>query len=289
MRLTAIAVAALLAGCGADASSSPPPGEVSPSVVITTTTSTTETSADTSGDTSVTAPAAVERLVPTVTETFPHDPGSYTQGLLLEPDGTLLESAGLYGESDLRRVELATGAVLESVEVAPEYFAEGLTVVDDRAIQLTWQEQTAIVYDAATLEPVGTFTYDGEGWGLCLLGDRLVMSNGSDQLTFRDPATFESLGEVAVTLDGAPRDRLNELECVDGAVWANVWQTDLIVRIDPSTGSVTGVVDATGLLDRSASPAADGLNGIAYDAATDTFLLTGKLWPTLFRVRFIPA
>ncbi len=248
--------------------------------------STAETTAS-SSETDPTAPA--ERLVVEVIETFPHDDTSFTQGLELDDDGTLVESAGLYGQSEVRRVELATGEVLDASPVDPALFAEGLTQVDDRLIQITWQEQTALVYEANTLDLTGSFSYEGEGWGLCLLDDQLIMSNGSDRLTFRDPTSFEPTGEVAVTLEGQPVVNLNELECVDGAVWANVWQTDTIVRIDPASGTVTATVDASGLIDRAEFPTIDVLNGIAYDAGSDTFLITGKFWPTLFRVRFVPV
>jgi glutamine cyclotransferase len=168
-------------------------------------------------------------------------------------------------------------------------FGEGLAQVGDRLIQLTWQQQQALVWSADTLEPEGSFDYQGEGWGLCFDGRRLVMTDGSSSLTFRDAVTFEVIGEVSVMLDGQPIDRLNELECVDGSVWANVWETDSIVRIDPASGEVTGVLDASGLITPHPALFDPGavLNGIAYDPATDTWLLTGKLWPSMFEVRLV--
>lgn len=229
-----------------------------------------------------------ERLKVEVLSIVPHDPESYTQGLLWHA-GSLYESAGQYGASSLRRVDLATGEVRQRVEVPPQYFAEGLALVGDKLIQLTWQEETALVYRLPDLQRAGEYRYEGSGWGLCHDGKRLVMSNGSNRLTFRDPETFATLGQVPVTRAGVPVDRLNELECVDGAVWANVYLTDEILRIDPGTGKVTGVVDASGLLTPAERAQAEVLNGIAYKPDTKTFLITGKLWPRLFEVRFVPA
>ena len=229
-----------------------------------------------------------ERLKVEVLSIMPHDPESYTQGLLWHA-GALYESAGQYGSSSLRRADPATGEVRQRVEVPPQYFAEGLALVGDRLIQLTWQEETALVYRLPDLQRAGEHRYEGSGWGLCHDGKRLVMSNGSSRLTFRDPGTFAPLGQVVVTRAGAPVDRLNELECVDGAVWANVYLTDEILRIDPTTGKVTGVVDASGLLTPAERAQAEVLNGIAYRPDTKTFLITGKLWPRLFEVRFVPA
>ncbi len=220
--------------------------------------------------------------------TYPHDPEAFTQGLVFE-DGRLFESTGLRGSSTLREVDLETGTVVRSIDLDDRYFGEGLELVDDRLIQLTWQSQTAFVHDRDTFELLGTFEYPTEGWGLCRDGDRLVMSDGSPELVFRDPDTFESAGSVTVTLDGQPVEGLNELECVDGDVWANVWLTDTIVRIDPGSGTVTGVVDASEL--EADRPADDSgvLNGIAYDEATGRLQVTGKLWSTVYEVEFVPA
>ena len=162
-------------------------------------------------------------------------------------------------------------------------------MVDDRVIQLTYQEHTALVYRLSDFKQIATFSYDTEGWGLCDDGSRLVMSDGTNQLYFRNRSTFALLSKVSVTQDGVPRDQLNELECVDGQVYANVWQTDTIVRIDPATGKVTAEIDASGLLSANELRGTDVLNGIAYDPATKTFLLTGKYWPAMFEVRFIPV
>jgi glutaminyl-peptide cyclotransferase len=219
----------------------------------------------------------------------PHDPDAFTQGLVLAPDGRLFESTGLVGRTTVRQLDPLTGEVLQSAAPEDPVFGEGLAMAGDRLIQLTWQEEQALVWDADTLQPIGSFDYEGEGWGLCYDGTRLVMSDGTSTLTFRDPDTFEPIGEKPVTLDGRPIDRLNELECVDGSVWANVWETDSIVRINPSTGEVTGVLDASSLItphpalfDRGAV-----LNGMAYDPDTGNWLLTGKLWPAMFEVSLV--
>ena len=234
------------------------------------------------------APQAAERLAVRVLSVRPHDPRAYTQGLVWD-HGTLYESAGLYGSSSLRQVDPLTGEVLRQRDVPPGYFAEGLALVGDRLVQLTWKEGVALIYEARTFERRGEYRYEGEGWGLCDDGRRLVMSDGSDRLSFRDRATFALLGGVDVRLDGQPLRQLNELECLAGAVYANVWMSDQIVRIDPATGRVTAAIDAGGLLDAAEQARADVLNGIAYDAAKKTFLITGKLWPKLFEVVFEPA
>jgi glutamine cyclotransferase len=221
-----------------------------------------------------------------VVRTYPHDRAAFTQGLLWR-DGLLYESTGLVGRSSLRKVELGTGAVKQQTAVPPPYFAEGLADVGNRLFQLTWQHGRVFVYDKSTFNRVGELGYEGEGWGLCHDGTSLVMSNGSDALTVRRPDTFAISRTVRVTLGGRPLDRLNELECVGGQVYANVWQTDSIVRIDMKTGRVTAQIDASGLLPAAERAGADVLNGIAYDPADKTFLITGKLWPTLFRVTFV--
>ncbi|KOX22680.1 glutaminyl-peptide cyclotransferase [Saccharothrix sp. NRRL B-16348] len=216
--------------------------------------------------------------------TLPHDTGAFTQGLELV-DGVLYEGTGLEGQSSLRRLDPASGELRQRVDLPEPLFGEGITVVGDRIWQLTWRDGVAIERDRDTLEEVRRVTYEGEGWGLCRDGDRLVMSDGSDELAFRDPASFAETGSVAVRRDGQPVTRLNELECVGGQVWANVWQTDEVVRIDPANGQVTDTVDLSGLRPADV-PASNVLNGIAAVPGTDEFLVTGKNWPTIFRVRF---
>ncbi|HEV8297296.1 MAG TPA: glutaminyl-peptide cyclotransferase [Acidimicrobiales bacterium] len=229
----------------------------------------------------------VELLRVEVVGERPHDRAAFTEGLELDGDA-LYESTGMYGSSDIRVVDAATGAVRRKVALSPQFFGEGLARVGDQLVQLTWKERTAIAYRASDLTEISRFTYDGEGWGLCDDGTRLVMSNGSDTLTFRDRSTFAAQGTVRVTESGRPVSQLNELECVDDSVYANVWQTDTIVRIDAGSGRVTAVIDAAGLLPtRDRSGTEDVLNGIAYDSPRGTFLLTGKRWPSLFEVRFV--
>jgi glutaminyl-peptide cyclotransferase len=224
------------------------------------------------------------------------------QGLVLY-DGVFYESDGQYGKSNLRKVEPETGDVLQQVDVPAEYFAEGLALVDDRLIQITWKEGKAFVYNRDTFEQTDTFDYTGEGWGLCYDGEQLYMSDGTDTLTIRDPQTFEKTGELKVMLEGgplslytfqgSPLDLLNELECVGDDIYANIWQTDLIVRIDKISGNVTGVIYGGNLLsqeERLTLYTQGGvLNGIAYDPEDETFYITGKLWPKVFKVHFVPA
>jgi len=227
-----------------------------------------------------------KQLVPRVVATSPHDPDAFTQGLELV-DGRLLETTGGYGTSDIREVDRSTGRVLRSTPLEAPWFGEGMTAIGgDRAVQLTWKAGRAMVWDLATLTTVEVWTYGGQGWGLCLLEPgTLAMSDGSSFLTLRRSEDLTRIGHVQVLLDGRPVERLNELECVDGTVWANVWLTDTIVAIDPSTGWVTAVVDASGLLaDRSNFGVDDVLNGIAHDPVSGHFLLTGKRWPVLFEV-----
>jgi len=237
---------------------------------------------------STTAPAAALQLLRVeVVERRPHDRGSFIEGLVIA-GGRLYESSGLRGQSTLREVDVRTGAVVRRISIADKYFGEGIAVVDDRVIFLTWQEHTALVYQLSDFKQLTTFSYDTEGWGLCDDGARLVMSDGTNQLYFRNRSTFAEQGRVSVTQSGVPIDQLNELECVDGQVYANVWQTDKIVRIDPASGRVTAEIDASGLLTADEKRGVDVLNGIAYDPAKKTFLLTGKYWPAMFEVRFVP-
>ncbi|WP_406693169.1 glutaminyl-peptide cyclotransferase [Saccharopolyspora sp. ID03-671] len=222
-----------------------------------------------------------------VINVLPHDRSSFTQGLEIA-DGTLYEGTGLRGSSVLRAGDPQGGAARHEVRLPAEFFGEGITVTGDRIWQLTWQEGVAFERDRATLRELRRVEYPGEGWGLCFDGNRLVMSDGSDRLTFRDPATFAQVGEVPVTREGSQVEELNELECAGGQVWANVWGSDEIMRIDPANGQVTAVVDAEGLLPPEQRAGADVLNGIAAVPGTDEFLLTGKNWPSMFRVRFVP-
>jgi glutaminyl-peptide cyclotransferase len=223
-----------------------------------------------------------------VVRTYPHDSRAFTQGLLMA-DGKLYEGTGLYGRSSVRRVDLASGMAEAASPLPPDLFGEGLAKVGQRLVQLTWKNGKALVWDLGTLTKVAEFSYDGEGWGLCFDGKRLVMSDGSDRLVFRDPTTFAKDGEVRVRRQGRPVSNLNELECMRGLVYANVWQDNHIARIDAATGEVTGWIDASGLLDRASAASADVLNGIAEVEGTDHLLVTGKLWPTLYEVEIVTA
>lgn len=218
-----------------------------------------------------------------ILESRPHDPSAFTQGLLLY-QGALYESTGRYGLSDLREVDPLSGTVRRSTPLDEAYFGEGLARVDDRLIQLTWQSNTALMWDLDTFVETDRFDYPTQGWGLCHDGTRLIMSDGTETLFFRDPISFELLDSIDVTLDGSPLRRLNELECVEGTVYANVWQTNDIVRIDPSTGVVDIVFDAAPLWQAEDLGNADVLNGIAFDPDERTFFVTGKLWPYMFIV-----
>ncbi len=220
-----------------------------------------------------------------VIATFPHDTTSFTQGLVFYK-GELYESTGLQGESTLRRVEIATGRTLQRLEVPPQYFAEGLALVGDELLQLTWQSKVGFVYDRATFKQKRTFTYNTEGWGIAYDGaSRLVMSDGSSTLAFLDPKTLGTVRTLRVMDAGTPVGSLNELEWVDGEIWANVWQTDRIARISPNTGEVNAWIDLSTLYPRAQrTPPADVLNGIAYDPATRRIFITGKKWPRLYQI-----
>ena len=233
-------------------------------------------------------PLTVQSLRVDVLRDIPHDTTAYTQGLLWR-DGWLYESTGQYGDSRLRRIDPKTGTVDQQIYTAPAFFGEGLAAVDDRLVMLTWKAERAFVYDAARFEEVQMFRYSGEGWGLCHDADRrrLIMSNGSDTLTFRDPTTFESRGSIRVTLRGRSLTQLNELECVDDVVYANVYQEEYLVVIDPESGRVTHQIDAAGLLTNNKARGVDVLNGIAYDPVAESFYITGKDWPKMFEVRFV--
>lgn len=229
---------------------------------------------------------APEALVYQVVRTLPHDTTAYTQGLLLH-DGVLYESTGRYGESRVRAVDPASGRSILDVALDSMYFGEGLARVGDRLIQLTWREGTARVLDLETLDSVGSFSYGGEGWGLCHDGMVLWMSDGTSTLSRRDPDTFQLLGTLDVNVGGRAVFRLNELECVGDTIWANVYQSSEIVRIDVATGRVTGILNARALAaDAGRLGDSDAvLNGIAWNPAAGTFYLTGKLWSRLYEVR----
>ncbi len=230
----------------------------------------------------------VEQLVPRVISTRPHDPTAFTEGLLLD-DGRLYESTGRYGQSTLREVDPQTGAILGGVNLPDQVFGEGIAVVGDHLLQLTWREGGGFIFNKDTFEFISVFEYQDEGWGMCYDGTYLYTSNGSAQITERDAETLAAVRSIDVLLENEPIDQLNELECVGDVIYSNIWHSDNILRIDKASGRVTAVIDAAGLLtdeQRATLDTEDVLNGIAYDAEQDTFLLTGKNWPWLFEVEF---
>lgn len=249
----------------------------------------------------------VEKTLPTdraltlkTLATYPHDRQAFTQGLVFR-DGVLYESTGQYGASTLRKVDPATGKVLAHTSLPRQYFAEGIEMVDDRIYQLTWREGFCFVYDRETLRPVEQFRYRGEGWGLAYDGQSLIMSDGSDSLYFHDPKTFKRTRTIRVTDHDAktkkpvPIRNLNELEYIRGEIWANVWQSTRIVRIDPETGSVTGWIDCNGFVPEEYKAELAGpirnrervLNGIAFDPDRNRVYITGKNWPVLYEIEIV--
>lgn len=222
-----------------------------------------------------------------VVHIYPHDPGAFTQGLEYH-DGILYEGTGLQGRSSLRKVKLETGEVLQQVPLASRYFGEGITVMNQEILQLTWQSQIGFVYDKQGLAQRRTFTYPGEGWGLANDGKQIFMSDGSAQIRRWDPQTLRERGRLTVRDGQQPVMYLNELEVVKGEIYANVWQTHRVARISPADGRVLGWIDLSGLLTRAEMAQVDVLNGIAYDAAGDRLFVTGKLWPKLFEIKIVP-
>ncbi len=225
-----------------------------------------------------------------VVATYPHERYAFTQGLLFH-DGKLFESTGGYGYSTVREVELATGRILRQHRLAPNYFGEGLILRDGQLIQLTWQQNTAFVYDARDLRPLFTHRFTGEGWGLADDGERLILSDGTDTLRFMHPDSFVELGRVRVREKGRPVTNLNELEWIDGLLWANVWHTDRIVCIDVESGEVVRWIDLSGLIQLPPEPPVDPqnvLNGIAWDERANRIFVTGKNWPKVFEIEPVP-
>ncbi len=229
------------------------------------------------------------RSIPTYTykiiKSWPHDESAFTQGLVFR-NGILYESTGRNGSSSLRIVDLTTGSVRTKVDLADQYFAEGITLLDGKIFQLTWQDQLGFIYDQNSLELLGEFSYQGEGWGLTDDGRSLIMSNGTNTLAFFNPETFEVEKTISVYDNEEPLIDLNELEYVNGKIYANIWHSDKIVQIDPRSGEIMGWIDLTGLfpVEERQEPEAV-LNGIAYDEKNDRLFVTGKLWPRLFEIR----
>lgn len=222
-----------------------------------------------------------------VIDQFPHDPQAFTQGLIFH-EGYLYESTGLKGYSSLRKIDLGSGEVFQMTRLDDVFFAEGLALWNETLVQLTWQEQTGFIYDLDDFTLVDTFSYNTEGWGLTHDATHLIMSDGTSSLFFLDPNTYQVARTIKVTDQGDPVTRINELEYVLGEVYANIWQTNTIVRIDPSTGLVKGWIDLTGLLPADVNPGSvDVLNGIAYDPTDDRLFVTGKFWPYIFEIALV--
>lgn len=223
-----------------------------------------------------------------IVEVYPHDADAFTQGLVYD-DGVLYEGTGKYGESSLRKVDLATGRVLASESLGRRLFGEGVTLLDDNLYQLTWKAGLALVYHKQTMRRTNTLRYAGEGWGLTHDGKHLILSDGTSTLRYVDPKTFRVVRRLTVTSGGRRVDKLNELEYIDGEIYANIWYSDYIVRISPETGAITGWIDLRGLWPLAKRPTREHvLNGIAYDQQTGHLLVTGKNWPKLFEIKVVP-
>jgi glutamine cyclotransferase len=234
---------------------------------------------------------ATSRPTPTdsyrIVHSYPHDSSAFTQGLIYV-DGMLYEGTGLRGQSSIRMVELATGRILQKYDLPEKYFGEGLTDWKTNLIQLTWQSHTGFVYDRFSFRLLKTFTYSGEGWGLTHDNHRLILSDGSATLCLLDPKTLQQIGHILVTDHGEPVLNLNELEYIHGEIFANIWQTNKIARISPTTGKVVAWINLAGLLPASQRRNGDAvLNGIAYDRQHDRLFVTGKLWPKLFEIKLV--
>ncbi|WP_291844361.1 glutaminyl-peptide cyclotransferase [Maricaulis sp.] len=232
---------------------------------------------------------APEIIRPDVVARYPHDANAFTQGLFIH-DGELFESTGRVGQSSLRRVDLETGLVEQSVAIDPPVFGEGSARIGDAIFMLSWVSERGFIFDAETFEQVDSFTYPGEGWGLTFDGTHLILSDGTPELRFLDPGTMTLDHSVNVTLNGRPVRRLNELEWIDGMIWANIWETRSIVRIDPQTGVVDAMIDLSAIIPPEVDGRRDAVaNGIAWNAETGQIYVTGKLWPTLFEIRLPEA
>jgi glutaminyl-peptide cyclotransferase len=217
---------------------------------------------------------------------YPHNPNAFTEGLTFEDNNTLLESTGLFGASSLRRVNLETGVVTKNVTLNSSFFGEGITVVNDSIIQLTWQNHVGFVYDRETFVQINQFTYSMDGWGLTFDGENLVLSDGTSKLYFLNPSTFQVTREINVRQGTSPVSLLNELEYVNGSIYANIWKQNKIAIIQPESGQITSWIDLTGLY--NPEDANQVLNGIAYNPQNDALIVTGKNWPNLYQIQLKP-
>lgn len=229
--------------------------------------------------------AVVQNFGYEIVNIWPHDPSAFTQGLVVL-DGKILESTGQIGRSSLRNVEIQTGRILKKLDVPPPYFAEGIALLNNKIYQLTWEDEVGFIYDAQSFEKLGEFKYDGEGWGLTTDGRSLILSDGSNRIRFLDPDSFQVTKTIAVMDAKVPVKQLNELEFVNGEIYANVWHDDRIAVISPQTGRVTAWIDLAGLLQPGDVQDSEAvLNGIAHDQSTGRLFVTGKLWPKLFELK----
>ena len=222
-----------------------------------------------------------------VVKIYPHDRTAFTQGLEFR-DGFIYEGTGVVGRSALRKIDLETGRVVQSFDVPQPFFGEGITVVNQQILQLTWQSQTGFVYDKTSFRLLRSFSYPGEGWGMTNDGKQIFMSDGTSQIRVWDPISLKETRRIRIMNGAAPVSQINELEFVRGEIFANVWQTDRIARISPADGRVLGWIDLSGLLAKEDRAGADVLNGIAFDSAGDRLFVTGKLWPKLFEIKVVP-
>ncbi len=238
-------------------------------------------------------PSTNSNVIPVYTykviNTYPHDRSAFTEGLVFE-DGVLYEGTGLHGHSTLRRVKLETGEILQICELPRHFFGEGVTIYENKLIQLTWKSHIGFVYDKYSFKLLQEFNYPDEGWGITHDGKHLIMSDGTQTLHFLNPETFEEISQIEVSANDIPITRINELEYIQGEIYANIWQTERIARIDPLTGQVVGWIDLKGILNlEDDSETVDVLNGIAYDAKNDRLFVTGKFWPKLFEIELIKS
>ncbi len=235
------------------------------------------------------APGAIRVEVAQIVKRYPHDPRAFTEGLFIDR-GELFESTGELGRSSVRQVDLASGKVLRSAQIPPPQFGEGIVPWQGQILSLTWRDKVGYRWNRKTLKKLGSFTYEGEGWSLTSNGRELVMSDGTDTLRFIDPAKFTVKRALKVTVQGKPLRMINELEWVDGQVYANIWQTDFAVKIDPVSGKIVGLIDLSALHQAAGAYGQDQVaNGIAWDAKARKLYFTGKEWPALFEVRLVPA
>lgn len=227
-------------------------------------------------------------MVAEIVASFPHDTSAFTQGLVIH-DSRLFEGTGQYGQSTLREVELETGDIVRSARLNRAYFGEGITILNNRIFQLTWRSGIGAVYDLESFEIADTFRYAGEGWGLTHNEQHLILSDGTSVLRFLDPDSFEVVRNIEVTGPDGPVARLNELEFIQGEIWANVWYEDTIVRIDPESGQVSGIVDVSSIYPAALRDREEVANGIAFDPAEQKIYITGKNWPQLHEIRLVVA